>query len=90
MTVTLTADRVEAIATALMELSSACDGARARDDVGFNGRDAGSDFVQSLVSTARTSRGLSDKQAAWGLKVLNTYKNTQIAHLVPRLWPEAD
>ena len=89
MTVTLTADRIEAIATALMELSGACDGARARDDVGFNGRDAGSDFVQSLVQTARSERGLSDKQAAWALKVLTTYKNTQVSHLAPRLWPEA-
>jgi SWI/SNF-related matrix-associated actin-dependent regulator 1 of chromatin subfamily A len=89
MTVTLTADRIEAIATALLELAGACDGARARDDVGFNGRDAGSDFVQSLVQTARSERGLSDKQAAWALKVITTYKNTQVAHLAPRLWPQA-
>lgn len=82
----ITDDIKAAAAEGLLFLSGRCDGARKQDDVGFNGRDAHSDFVQDLVNTA-AARGLSDKQAAWALKILTTYKNTQLAHLAGRLFP---
>jgi SWI/SNF-related matrix-associated actin-dependent regulator 1 of chromatin subfamily A len=84
--VTLTPDRLDAIRVGLATLSGQCDGAKARDDVGFNGRDAASDFVQSLVVAAATNT-LTDRQAAWALRVLRTYHRTQLAHLADRLWP---
>jgi hypothetical protein len=85
--VTLTDDQIEACGEALQYLKGYCDGASKRDDVGFNGRDAHSPFVQSLVQTALAGR-LSPKQAAWAYQaILPTYRNTQIAHLADRIWP---
>ena len=87
VTFTITPDRASAVREALVYLSSRCDGAITEDGAGFNGRDAGSDFVQSLVEKARAGI-LMDKDVAWGLKVLRTYSNGQVAHLHDRLYPE--
>jgi SWI/SNF-related matrix-associated actin-dependent regulator 1 of chromatin subfamily A len=73
----LTEEKKKAAMQSLLILAGQCDGARARDDIGFNGRDAHSDFVKNLVTTAATGQ-MSDNQAAWSLKVLETYKNTQL------------
>jgi SWI/SNF-related matrix-associated actin-dependent regulator 1 of chromatin subfamily A len=82
----LTDDRVAAIGEGLVLLAGQCDGARRQDEVGFTGRDARSDFVQALVATARAGK-LSDRQAAWGAKVLRTYHKTQLPDaLVARIW----
>lgn len=87
-TITLTRDQRDAVAEALVYLKGRCDGAITEDDVGFNGRDAQSEFVQNLVNAARAGN-MTPKQAAWGQKILATYRRTQIAHLAPRIWPEA-
>jgi len=85
-TITLTADIVEAAGEALCYLSNRCDGAVEQDGAGFNGRDARSPFVADLVDAARNG-GLTDRQAAWALRVLRTYSKTQLAHLAGRLYP---
>jgi SWI/SNF-related matrix-associated actin-dependent regulator 1 of chromatin subfamily A len=82
----LTEDRVAAACEGLLFLAGRCDGAREKDDVGFNGRDAHSEFVAKLVDQAADG-DLSDTMAAWALKVLNTYKHTQLSHLADRLFP---
>jgi SWI/SNF-related matrix-associated actin-dependent regulator 1 of chromatin subfamily A len=82
----LTEDRIAAACEGLLYLAGRCDGARQEDEMGFNGRDAGSSFVKSLVSAAADG-ALSDKQAAWALKICTTYKNTQLSHLSGRLFP---
>jgi hypothetical protein len=82
----ITDDRRAAVREALLLLSGQCDGAARKDNVGFNGRDAQSDFVRSLVAAAQ-SRELTTKEAAWGLRVVRTYHKTQVAHLSDRLFP---
>ena len=85
-TVTLTGDQRKAIAEALVAIASVCDGAKQDDDMGFNGRDANSEFVESLVRASRNG-GLSPKMAAWGQKILHTYRYTQVEPaLVARIW----
>lgn len=87
----LRADQKCAIEEALLVLAGHCDGANARDDVGFNGRDAG--FGRSLAEQVSSSsrapgRRLSRGQYSAALRMLRTYSRTQIASLAPRLWPE--
>lgn len=96
-TVTLTRDQISAVGEGLTYLASLCDGAREQDDEGFNGRDApyryvhgqrvvSNDFVASLLKSADR---LSPKQAAWGRRILTTYRKTQLpADLAARIWPE--
>jgi SWI/SNF-related matrix-associated actin-dependent regulator 1 of chromatin subfamily A len=83
-TIVVTDDRKQAVAEALRFLSGRCDGAHLRDDVGFNGRDAQSEFVQTLVGAA-VANALTDKQAAWGVKILRTYSKTQLSHIWHRI-----
>lgn len=78
-------DRHAAVVIALARLSRQCDGARLRDDAGWN------KFHASDVELARLVRlgaAISPSEAAWALRALNTYRNTQLKDLVPRLWPE--
>jgi SWI/SNF-related matrix-associated actin-dependent regulator 1 of chromatin subfamily A len=83
----ITPDIQEAAGEALTLLRSRCDGAIADDGVGFNGRDAHSDFVQSMVRQVNDGRTLSPKQAAWAVHILRTYRNTQLPQaLVERIW----
>lgn len=86
-TYVVTEDVKLAAAEALLHLRALCDGASTRDGEGFNGRDAQSAFVQGLVADARAGV-LTDKRAAWALKVLRTYRKTQLAHLADRLFVE--
>lgn len=86
----ITDEKKQAAMEGLLMLAGQCDGARVRDDAGFNGRDAHSDFVKNLVATAASGQ-MSDKQAAWALKILATYKNTQLPKdLVETMFPEED
>lgn len=57
-------------------LASRCDGAIAEDGVGFNGRDA--KFGRDLASTCT----ITDRQAKSAEKMLEKYKNTQLAGFV--------
>jgi SWI/SNF-related matrix-associated actin-dependent regulator 1 of chromatin subfamily A len=84
-TYSITTDQCKAACEALVYLKDCCDGASKKDDVGFNGRDAHSDFVQSLVRTA-CSGSMSPKQTAWALHILRTYSRTQLAHLSDRMY----
>lgn len=87
---TITDEKKKAAMEGLLILAGQCDGAQRKDDVGFNGRDAHSDFVQNLVRTAASGQ-MSDKQTAWALKILTTYKNTQLPqHLVEIMFPEKE
>jgi len=86
LTFLITDEIKEEAAKALRYMSNHCDGARRRDQVGFNGNDAYDPFVQSLVTQAHV-KGLSDKQAAYALKVLFKYRNTQLAHVKDALYP---
>lgn len=86
----ITEDRKAAAVEGLLYLSGRCDGAITEDGIGFNGRDASSPFVRGLVEDAAMlgAEGFSDRRAAWALKVLRTYCNTQLSHLADRLYPE--
>jgi len=86
LTFIITDEIKEEAAKALKHMSNSCDGARRLDDTGFNKMDAYDPFVQSLVTQAHVS-GLSDKQAAYALKILFKYRNTQLAHVKDVLYP---
>lgn len=82
----LTAERIEAIHEALARMSGLdSDRAGRRNNVGWNGRDT--NFGHSLSEQAATGT-LSDMQLYSALKMLNTYKNTQLADLADALFPE--
>lgn len=83
----ITDARKEAVCAALRHMVNRCDGARAKDGSGFNGNDAHDPFVQSLVSQAIKNQ-MSDKQAAYGLKILYKYRNTQLIDFTDALFPE--
>lgn len=78
------ADEKAAILAGLQFLAGRCDGAVEEDFVGFNGLHT--HFGKSL---ARNSY-LTDRQAQAGKKILNVYRNTQLAtELVARIWGAA-
>ena len=60
------------ILNALRSLAQVCDGAAARDDIGFNGID--SDFGKALAEREKLTR----RQATAALKMLKKYHNTQL------------
>ena len=86
---TITDDVRAAVCDGLLRLAGHCDGARRRDDTGFNRYDARSPFVQRLVALAAAGGRLSDAQTAWALHTLRTYASTQLPDLKGRLYPEA-
>lgn len=88
--VNLTRDQRVAIEEALALLAGQCDGARSEDQRGFNGRD--SDFGKSLAAAIAASPKaaglrLSAGQTRSALKMLRTYRRTQLAALADRIWP---
>lgn len=85
----MTDDRREAARQALLVVAGRCDGARARDDQGFDGRDARSEFVQALVARAE-SGAWSDRDGALALKVLVKYTKTQVPEFADRLFPAGE
>lgn len=66
--ITLTLENIEAIHTGLRMLRGKCDGAVARDGMGFSGADK--NFGWSLADASR----LSPKQAAWGQHFVRKYQ----------------
>jgi hypothetical protein len=86
---TFSRDQADAAREALVYMRGCCDGAVTRDDVGFNGRDAQSEFVGNLVNAA-LANALTPKQVAWALKILRTYSATQLSHMHDRLWPSQE
>jgi SWI/SNF-related matrix-associated actin-dependent regulator 1 of chromatin subfamily A len=82
--VVMTDEKRAAIMEAFCHIAGSCDGAHAQDGIGFTGLDASSAFVQSLVAAAQAG-SMTDRQAAWGVVVLQTYSKTQIAHLWARI-----
>lgn len=83
----ITDERKEAVCKALRHMNNNCDGARAKDNAGWNGNDAHDTFVQSLVTQAFKNQ-ISDRQAAYGLKILYKYRNTQLIDFADSLFPE--
>lgn len=74
--ITLTLANIEAIHTGLRMLRGKCDGAVARDGMGFSGADK--DFGWSLADSPR----LTPKQAAWGQHFVRKYQGQLPAELV--------
>lgn len=66
----------ETVYRALVYLSSRCDGAITEDGAGFNGRDSG--FGKSLAEQIQRGQHLSDNQFKTALKMLQTYRHTQL------------
>jgi len=83
---TVNSEIKQVAAKAMLYLSGHCDGAVKKDNIGFNGKDARSEFVQSLVDRALDGIEYSDKQCAWALKILSTYKKTQISKFADQLY----
>ena len=75
-------DRKAAILKALQQLSGTCDGARRLDGFGFNRLHAV--FGKKLAASAE----LTDRQAHAAIRMLQTYRYTQIpSDLVALIWP---
>ena len=70
---TFTLKEATFIQDALRHIAGMCDGARERDDSGFNGLDT--KFGKSLAASPKR---LSDKQATYGLKMLKKYQKRQM------------
>jgi superfamily II DNA or RNA helicase len=83
----ITDARKNAVMGALKYMSGRCDGAQKLDNVGFNGYDAHDPFVQKLIRKAFEG-DMSDKQAAYGLKILYKYRQTQLSRFAGTLFPE--
>lgn len=74
----------DAVRASLRLLAGVCDGAFARDDVGFNGRDAR--FGHSLAGQER----LSDRQAEVALAMLRKYRRQIPADLYAVMFPAGE
>jgi hypothetical protein len=68
----MTPEQVNAVHYALRYLAGMCDGAQARDDMGFNGADT------RIGHSLAEAPFLSPRQAALGKKIVLHYKNTQL------------
>lgn len=80
---------VRAILQAFAKLAGRCDGAASHDGVGFKKNHAvyNNDFVASMVTLAeRPTANLSPKQAMAAIRVLSTYKKTQLVQEWPEIW----
>lgn len=75
--ITKTMNPTEQIKAAIIFLSERCDGAAKKDRQGFNGRDV--IFGHSLADQILEKNDLSDRQFEAALKMLKTYKDTQLA-----------
>lgn len=73
-----------AVVAALARMSRRCDGARKIDDQGWNKFHAAD---PELARLARLGAAITYTEASWARGALNTYRNTQLKDLVPRLWP---
>jgi SWI/SNF-related matrix-associated actin-dependent regulator 1 of chromatin subfamily A len=80
-----TAEVREATMRGLKSLSAVCDGAHDEDGMGFNGRDSG--FGKSLAARAF----LTDSMTRAAIKMLRTYRNTQLSadvtSVLAPFWP---
>ncbi len=76
LVIIFTNEQIEAIHTGLQNLAAMCDGAQSVDSAGFNKLDT--DFGKTLAA----SPFLSQKQAKYGLKMVNKYRRQLPADLV--------